>query len=136
MLSYLETTSRNYAHLMEYKRKQEKEQQHWKTSAEEMEEEIFTNQRKTYYEHTGIEVLNWWYKAIWFIYFILVLVYIVNGVANARRGEGTVWGTAGGGLMLVSLPYWLSPLVRSLYGIWMYVYGQLPQNAYRKLGEI
>lgn len=135
MLSYLETTTRNYAHLMEYKKTQELEETNLKTSAEELEETLFTNQRKTYYEYTGIETLNWWYKAIWFIYFVLVLVFVFVCVKQVRAGESSMGRLVGGALALVTLPYWLTPLLRMVYGLGLAVYNQTPRSAYNTLND-
>lgn len=39
--------------------------------------DIFTNDRKTYYEDQGIDNLKWWYTLFYRLYFILVFVYIL-----------------------------------------------------------
>jgi hypothetical protein len=39
--------------------------------------DIFTNDRKTYYEDQGIDNLKWWYTLFYRLYFILVFAYIL-----------------------------------------------------------
>jgi hypothetical protein len=39
--------------------------------------DIFTNDRKTYYEDQGIDSLKWWYALFFRLYFLLVIAYII-----------------------------------------------------------
>lgn len=122
MLAYLETVTRNYTHLVEYARKQRREANTWIDRSEELEETIYTNQRKTYYEQMGISNLNRWYTFIWFLYYIAVVGYISKTVGKVRLGEQTTGGAIMLVLFLIFLPYWLPWVVRivTTAGQWMY----------------
>lgn len=39
--------------------------------------DIFTNDRKTYYEDQGIDNLKWWYALFFRLYFLLIICYII-----------------------------------------------------------
>jgi len=39
--------------------------------------DIFTNDRKTYYEDQGIDDLKWWYSFFFRFYFIIVIAYVI-----------------------------------------------------------
>lgn len=39
--------------------------------------DIFTNDRKTYYEDQGIEDLKWWYSFFFRFYFIIIIAYVI-----------------------------------------------------------
>lgn len=39
--------------------------------------DIFTNDRKTYYEDQGIDDLKWWYSFFFRFYFIIIIAYVI-----------------------------------------------------------
>lgn len=133
MLSYLETTVRNYTHLVEYARKQRREAETWVDRSEELEETIYTNQRKTYYEQMGISTLNQWYTFIWFLFYLAVFAYIAKSLGKVQRGEASRGSVVVSALFLFLLPYLLPWMTRTLYTIGMWIYDWTPKSAYSEI---
>jgi hypothetical protein len=93
--------------------------------------DILTNNRKTYYSSEGLEKLKQWYRILWYIYYILVIIIILGfllGNSNLSIIKKIVIS-----LILLVYPYIIVPIVKWLYYQLDYLYNRLPKNVYNKI---
>jgi hypothetical protein len=93
--------------------------------------DILTNDRKTYYEVDALDRLHEWYKVFIVIFYLLFIVYVLSMflVPNQLTTRKKIIFT----LLLVAYPYYIDPILRSIYGFIMGIYKNIPKNVYNDL---
>jgi hypothetical protein len=104
------------------------ENKNYKTRLQDNSYDIFTNDRKTYYEDQGIDTLKWWYTLFFTLYAILIIAYILFFLISQSNFSILVRFLILLGLILY--PF-LSPRVFNyLVQIYYRIISVLPKNAY------
>jgi hypothetical protein len=102
-----------------------------KLKLKESHGDILTNDRKTYYEVDALDRLHMWYKVFYVIFYLLFLVYVLslflvpNQLTKSKKIIFSV--------LLVGYPYYIDPILRSIYGFIMNIYKSIPKNVYNDL---
>ncbi len=90
--------------------------------------DIFTNDRKTYYEDQGIDNLKWWYTFFFRLYAILIFAYILFFFIS--RSNFSVFMRIFILLVLISYPFAAPRVFNYLVQIYYRIISVLPKNAY------
>jgi len=90
--------------------------------------DVFTNDRKTYYEDQGIDNLNWWYKLFFRLFVILIIAYIILFFISSSNFS--LFFRIIILACLIAFPYAAFPIYRYLQSVYYVITSKLPQNAY------
>jgi len=93
--------------------------------------DIFTNDRKTYYEDQGIDNLKWWYTLFFRIYFLLVIAYVV--VFFLSSSAFSIMTRIFILVCLVAYPFVAPYIFIFLLHLYYRVAAMLPKNAYLRI---
>lgn len=93
--------------------------------------DILTNDRKTYYETDALDRLKLWYKFLWYIYYLLVLVLIIASFVSPS--QLTTVKKMILILIFVFYPYYIDYIIRWIHGLYISIYNRLPKNIYNNL---
>lgn len=93
--------------------------------------DILTNNRKTYYSNEALDRLKLWYRFMWYIYYILVIVLTLGFLlvdSNLNKISKILIIV----IMLV-YPYIIVPILRWFYKQFKLLYNNLPKNVYNNI---
>jgi hypothetical protein len=93
--------------------------------------DILTNDRKTYYETSALERLTLWYKFLWYIYYIFVIIFILAIFLSPSNLQWYIKLLII--ILLVFYPYYINSIVTWLYNIWKSIVESIPKNVYNNL---
>ena len=90
--------------------------------------DIFTNDRKTYYEEQGNDNLDWWYKIFFRLYLILLVAYIIFFFISSSNYS--VVSKIFIFILLALYPFIAVPIFLFLMRLYHRFTSVLPKNAY------
>ena len=90
--------------------------------------DIFTNDRKTYYEDQGNDNLDWWYKIFFRLYLILLVAYIIFFFISSSNYS--VISKIFIFMLLAFYPFIAVPIFLFLMRLYHRFTSVLPKNAY------
>jgi hypothetical protein len=90
--------------------------------------DIFTNDRKTYYEDQGTDNLNWWNKTFFVLYCILVIAYVLFFFISSSNYSilSRIFFLA----VLIIYPIACVKIINFLISIFYRIGSALPKNSY------
>lgn len=93
--------------------------------------DILTNNRKTYYSSEALERVKLWYKFMWYIYYILVIVLILGFfLAQSETSKLTKLIII---IIMLVYPYIIDPIVKLFYNQFKKINKQLPKSVYNNI---
>jgi len=93
--------------------------------------DILTNDRKTYYETDALDRLQLWYKFLWYIYYLFVLVFIIACFVSSN--QLTMVKKILYIVLFVFYPYFIDYICKWVYEMIYNVYNRFPKNIYNNL---
>lgn len=93
--------------------------------------DILTNDRKTYYETDALDRLKLWYKFLWYIYYLLVIILILASIFSP-----SVYGLSIKILIIllfIFYPYYITYITSSIYHFITFIINKTPKNVYNNL---
>jgi len=90
--------------------------------------DMFTNDRKTYYEDQGIDSLNWWNTTLFVLYCILVVAYVLFFFISSS--SFSISSRIFFLLVLIIYPFVSVKILNFLISIFYRVTSVLPKNSY------
>jgi hypothetical protein len=131
MNQYLNTALVNSDYTAELLKEYKKKNQILKLKLKDSHGDILTNDRKTYYEVSAIDRLHNWYKVFFIIFYLSFIVFILSMflVPNQLTQRQKIIFS----ILLVGYPYYIDPIVRTIYGFYMNMYNNIPKNVYNDL---
>jgi nitrogen fixation/metabolism regulation signal transduction histidine kinase len=104
------------------------ENKNYKNKLQDNSYDIFTNDRKTYYEDQGIDNLKWWYYLFFTLYAILIIAYILFFFIASSNFSILARFLILLGLILY--PFFFPRVFNYFIQIYYRVISVLPKNAY------
>ncbi len=129
--SYLNTAIINSKHTLELYNRYLEENESLTNKLKDSRGDILTNDRKTYYETDALDRLKGWYKLIWYIYYLLVLVLIIAYFLTPN--DLTIVAKIAILVVFLFYPYYISILINYIYSVFKNIYNNLPKNVYNNL---
>ena len=101
------------------------------TTLQNQQGDILTNDRKTYYETEAYERLALWYRFLWYVYYIFVVIiglalFLSPGGFSTPAKIGILGVFAG-------YPYYITYATHFVYDNYIWVYSKIPKNVYNSL---
>jgi len=93
--------------------------------------DIFTNDRKTYYANQGIDNLNYYYKIFLYIYAIIMFIYFISMII--LKNDITIVKKITIFILLVLYPFVIIPLYKWIMYYYLSIVAMFPKNAYKSL---
>lgn len=90
--------------------------------------DIFTSDRKTYYEDQGLDSLKWWYALFFRLYFIIVIAYFI--IFFISTSSYSILSRILIFLFLIIYPFVMPYVFNFIVRIFYRVGSVLPKNAY------
>jgi|LauGreSBDMM110SN_4_FD.fasta_scaffold00072_12 hypothetical protein len=90
--------------------------------------DIFTNDRKTYYEDQGINNLYFYNKIFIFLYVIVIIVFIIFIIIGLRTRMAII-----SLIFLLIYPFIIVPILLFFYSLGKRLFDMLPKNIYANL---
>jgi hypothetical protein len=120
----------NYAYVLELYEYYLKDNKKLETKYKNKTADTLTNDRKTYYENQGIESLNYYYKFLLFIYFVVSfflfwLLYLNIGLSRLKRTIIV--------LCVILYPICVIPMIHLILLFYHKLITLLPKNIYNNL---
>ena len=120
----------NYAYVLELYEYYLKDNKKLETKYKNKTADTLTNDRKTYYENQGIESLNYYYKFLLFIYFVVSfflfwLLYLNIGLSRLKRTIIV--------LCVILYPICAIPMIHLILLFYHKLITLLPKNIYNNL---
>jgi len=131
MNQYLNTALINSEYTSELFKKYADENIELKLQLRDSRGDILTNDRKTYYETDAIIQLQLWYRLVWYIYYILMIVFAIAMVVSPS--QLTMVKKVVIFVLLIFYPYYIDYIVRWIQGLYVNMYNKLPKNVYNDL---
>jgi len=131
MNSYLNTALINSQYTKDLLDSYLEKNQELKTSLREQRGDILTNDRKTYYETDALTTLKNWYRLLWYLYYIVVLIlglsfiFAPNSISTIKKVVII--------LLVIFYPYYINYFVKWIYSIWLKINSRIPKNVYNDL---
>ena len=90
--------------------------------------DIYTNDRKTYYEDQNYDILTGWYNIYKFIYITLIFLFIIfiflaDSSSNFNRKIAYL-------IIIILYPFAINPMVLFIMKFYNYIQKYLPKNVY------
>jgi len=93
--------------------------------------DVFTNDRKTYYEQNATDELKKWYSLWWYVYYILIFALsVVIFVASYTMSKIKLFVIF---VLLFFYPYYINYILDYFYSFYKKVVSLLPKNVYNNL---
>jgi len=102
-----------------------------KLKIKEIQGDILTNSRKTYYQTEAIDRLDLWYKFLLIVYFIIVIILCLSFVFaphTLSRIKCIVIS-----VLIIFYPFYISYIVKWAYDLWTSFKKRIPKNVYNDL---
>jgi hypothetical protein len=131
MNQYLNTALINSEYTSELFNKYADENIELKLQLRDSRGDILTNDRKTYYETDAIIQLQLWYRLVWYIYYILMIVFAIAMVVSPS--QLTMVKKVVIFVLLIFYPYYIDYIVRWIHGLYINMRNKLPKNVYNDL---
>lgn len=131
MNSYLNTALINSENTKELLKEYLEKNQILKLKLRERHGDILTNDRKTYYETDALERLQSWYSLFWWIYYIVVLMLFFALIFSPSKLSIILKIILTG--LLVFYPYYITYVVKWIYGQFVWIKSKIPINVYNDL---
>jgi hypothetical protein len=131
MNSYLNTALINSQYTKDLLDNYLEKNQELKTTLREQRGDILTNDRKTYYETDALTTLKNWYRLLWYLYYIVVLmlglsfIFAPNSISTIKKVVII--------LLVIFYPYYINYIVKWIYSIWLKINSRIPKNVYNDL---
>jgi hypothetical protein len=127
----LKTSTINYSYVAELHKNYIRANNELKNKILSKDEDIVTNDRKTYYENQNYDVLLYWYK-IWFgIYFALIFVFIL-GILLIKSSFPN-WKKLGLLFLFIIYPFIIDPIILYIIHLLKSINSLLPKSVYTTL---
>ena len=78
--------------------------------------DILTNDRKTYYEKTALNQLQWWYNLLWYVFYFLAFVFIISTILVPSKTSFTINIIIF--ILIFTYPYYINYIVKWIYGLY------------------
>ena len=121
----------NNTHIKELYNEYKKKNARLSKELKQSNADILTNDRKTYYEIQGIDVLEWWGAIFIWIYYILVAVIAITIMFG--RAAVTTMHMFIGLFFAVLYPFIVGPVARFIYRAIVYIGTLSQKNIYKTL---
>ena len=98
---------------------------------QEIQGDILTNSRKTYYQTEAFETLDLWYKIFLIVYFIIVIILCLSFVFAPHNlsKQKCIFIS----ILIIFYPLYINYLVKWIYGLWKSFKKIIPKNVYNDL---
>lgn len=131
MNTYLNTALINSQNTKDLLKEYLDKNQELKLTLRERYGDILTNDRKTYYETNALERLSLWYKFLWYIFYIGVVIIILALFLSPNNLQ--LYKKLVIIVLFVFYPYYINFIVTWLYSKWLTILGSIPINVYNNL---
>jgi hypothetical protein len=125
-----DTTFNNSIHAEELYERYVTENKKMEAEIKRLGGDIFTNDRRTYYEDQEISGLKWWYYFMALIYGILLASFLLAGFFVASNPAYTLRWKIGIFLGLAIYPFLCTPIALYLIRGWNFFISFFPKNVY------
>jgi hypothetical protein len=131
MNSYLNTALTNSQYTKDLLNNYLEKNKILKVSLRDQRGDILTNDRKTYYETDALQRLKLWYRLLWYLYYIVVLmlvislIYVPNNLSIIKKVVLIV--------LTIFYPYFINYIVKWVYNIGVQISNRIPKNVYNNL---
>jgi len=131
MNSYYNTEIINSANTIELYNSYLKKNADLEKTIKNLHGDVLTNDRKTYYESEAIDNIKLWHKFFIITYYILVFALVVSlfvsDIEMSRIKQVVIM------LIIASYPFFIDPVVKWLYSLYLSLTNSAPSNVYMKL---
>ena len=93
--------------------------------------DIFTNDRKTYYANQGIDNLNYYYKALMYVYAFVVFIYFI--LMFALKNESSLIKKIIILICFVVYPFIIIPVYKAVLFRYNSIIAMFPKNVYKTI---
>ena len=93
--------------------------------------DILTNDRKTYYETEAYDRLVLWYRLLWYIYYITIIILILSLILSENKLNNVSKIIIV--ILLVFYPYYISYIIKWFYENYQWMKSKIPKNIYNDL---
>ena len=131
MNSYYNTEIINSANTIELYNEYLKKNADLEKTIKNLHGDVLTNDRKTYYETEAIDNIKLWHKFFMITYYILVFAIVVSiFVSDSEVSYSKQIIIA---IIIACYPFFIDPVVKWLYSIYLSLTNNAPSNVYMKL---
>lgn len=131
MNTYLNTALINSENTKELLKEYLEKNQLLKVKLRERHGDILTNDRKTYYETEAYDRLVLWYRFLWWIYYIVVLMLILALIFS--RSELSLIVKIILSIVFIFYPYYINYIVKFIYSQYQSLVSKIPKNVYNNI---
>jgi hypothetical protein len=131
LYNYYENDMINSNNSKELYNKYKKENKYLEKQITDEYGDILTNNRKTYYSNEALDRLKLWYRFMWYIYYILVIVLTLGFLlvdSNLNKISKILIT-----IIMLVYPYIIDPILRWFYKQFKLLYNKLPKNVYNNI---
>jgi hypothetical protein len=118
----------NYQNVHDYFNTLNKENAYLKKKLQNMNADILTNDRKSYYEDQGIDTLNFYYSIFFYIYILILIVFLLCMIfksSDFSKGKQII--------IFIFLNWYIIiavPIFRFILGLYKKMVDLLPKNVH------